>query len=237
MDHQELPIMYVTCEELMKISKEMNTVGIWKGENAMYPCWYVLAKELIKEEDLTSIEEKLIPVKENAALIWLNEIVRKRPEVQVDGLKQIAQNLKRNDIYYMLEQITKERRFAPMKLMHLTTNEKYMVAEKLREEEGGLSEDWRDFADVMGYKNTEIEIIRESANPSMHVLKYIRRYYPFTTLQKIEEICQTKMMCKKLAETVNNILQLNLYNRQVKYNGSPIPAKQKRSWKWKKNTE
>ena len=231
-------------EEKLKISEKMQGLHdmVIKGRNRGKTIWEVFANELIKE-GTEELKSRIIQTLEesgqqnDASLLWLDEIRDLKPEMELEEMKKIAQSLKREDVNGVLETMILEKKWekgwTSFKLKHLSRNEKDLLAEKLKTvlmyQEADWINDWRDFADKLGYTCNEIMAIAEKAKPAMKLIIYLSTYHPYTTLKEMENLCRNQMGSNELAQTISEIREANARYidpyEKTEYNGSPDPRK------------
>ena len=242
MNSQEVTLLDLGEEEMKKLVRCTERIVIRQGKYIQKPAWYVFVKELITEEsfkDVTvdNIFTNYIQRNDRPALLWINNEI---PTCTISTLHMAACMLQRRDVAYMLQTVIgktgeeRRRRHLELKVGDLPRKEKEKLAELLKRQQAcSIIMDWRDFADFLMEENKNSCIVImdyiNKAKASMDVLEYIRCHYPYTTLNKMIELCRNVMKEELLADEIQGIMNNNARYMKVaerrKYNGSPTIMK------------
>ena len=238
MNSQEVTLLDLGEEEMRRLVRFTERTVIRQGKYIQKPAWYVFVKELITEEsfkDVTvdNIFTNYIQRNDRPALLWINNEI---PTCTISTLHMVACMLQRRDVAYMLQALIGEerrRRNVELKVGDLPRKKKEKLAELLKRQACSITMDWRDFADFLMEENKNsctviIEYINK-AKAAMDVLEYIRSHYPYTTLNKMIELCRNVMKEEVLADEIQGIMNNNTRYMKIaerrKYNGSPTIMK------------
>ena len=181
--------------------------------NLSYKNWNSLGKLIIEEKgDISPHQVDFLKhgyvEEESASWEFVQSLSVKVSSCSIDSFKKIARNLKRNDIYYFLEKIDDQS----IDIWKLPLKKKKGLVYYL-ELSYVTSNDWRMFADELGYSYADIARIsrrnRSLERPTVLLFNLLISKHPTFSLQELRRICMKVPDCyTAVIEKINTICDM-----------------------------